>query len=108
MVGDLVSLSDRDNIETNVPWLYWPEGKDRGLSPSFILDYLQRGMLRPGMLELLAHLRMVGATCVCARARACVRVCVCVCLCLSGSVSVCQCLSVCLSVWPEFFFIRHR
>lgn len=62
MVGDLVSLSDRDNIETNVPWLYWPEGKDRGLSPSFILDYLQRGMLRPGMLELLAHLRTVGAT----------------------------------------------
>ena len=80
MVGDLVSLSDRDNIETNVPWLYWPEGKDRGLSPSFILDYLQRGMLRPGMLELLAHLRTVGAACVCARARVCVCVCVCVCV----------------------------
>jgi len=62
MVGDLVSLSDRDNIETNVPWTYWPEGKDRGLSPSFILNYLQRGMLRPGLLELLAHLRAVGAT----------------------------------------------
>jgi len=62
MVGDLVSLSDRDNIETNVPWTYWPEGKDRGLSPTFILNYLQRGMLRPGMLELLAHLRTVGAT----------------------------------------------
>jgi hypothetical protein len=30
-VGDLVSLSDRDNIETNVPWSSWPEGKDRGL-----------------------------------------------------------------------------
>jgi len=62
MVGDLVSLSDRDNIETNVPWTYWPEGKDRGLSPAFILQYLQRGMLRPGLLELLAHLRSVGAT----------------------------------------------
>ena len=33
MVGDLVSLSDRDNIETNVPWTYWPEGKEQGLSP---------------------------------------------------------------------------
>jgi len=62
MVGDLVSLSDRDNIETNVPWSSWPEGKDRGLSPTFILQYLQRGMLRPGLLELLAHMRSVGAT----------------------------------------------
>lgn len=62
MVGDLVSLSDRDNIETNVPWTYWPEGKEQGLSPTFILSYLQRGMLRPGLLELLAHLRSVGAT----------------------------------------------
>ena len=25
MVGDLVALSDRDNIETNVPWTHWPE-----------------------------------------------------------------------------------
>ena len=62
MVGDLVSLSDRDNIETNVPWTYWPDGKEQGLSPSFILSYLQRGMLRPGLLELLAHLRSAGAT----------------------------------------------
>ena len=62
MVGDLVSLSDRDNIESNVAWTYWPEGKDRGLSPAYILQYLRRGMLRPGLLELLAHLRSVGAT----------------------------------------------
>jgi hypothetical protein len=41
MVGDLVSLSDRDNIETNVPWKYWPDGKDRGLKPDFILQYLK-------------------------------------------------------------------
>ena len=56
MVGDLVSLSDRDNIESNVAWTYWPEGTDRGLSPAYILQYLRRGMLRPGLLELLAHL----------------------------------------------------
>ena len=62
MVGDLVSLSDRDNIETNLPWPYWPKGKDRGLSPALILAHLKRGMLRPGLLELLAHLRAVGAT----------------------------------------------
>ena len=31
-------------------------------SPTFILEYLQRGMLRPGLLELLAHMRSVGAT----------------------------------------------
>jgi hypothetical protein len=37
-----VSLSDRDNIETNVPWVYWPEGKDKGLSPDFILPFLRR------------------------------------------------------------------
>mmetsp|Transcript_27667 Transcript_27667/g.65702 ORF Transcript_27667/g.65702 Transcript_27667/m.65702 type:complete len:441 (-) Transcript_27667:229-1551(-) len=62
MVGDLVSLSDRDNIETNVPWTYWPEGVSKGLSPEFIIPYLQRGMLRPGLLELLNFLRTIGAT----------------------------------------------
>jgi len=62
MVGDLVSLSDRDNIETNVPWSFWPEGVNMGLSPDFIIPYLQRGMLRPGLLELLTHLRAIGAT----------------------------------------------
>lgn len=40
MVGDLVSLSDRDNIETNVPWSTWPAEKEQGLSPDFILPYL--------------------------------------------------------------------
>jgi hypothetical protein len=56
-------------------------------SPTFILEYLQRGMLRPGLLELLAHMRSVGATivvythseekwCVCACVCACVRACV--------------------------------
>jgi len=62
MVGDLVALSDRDNIETNVPWTYWPEGKNKGLSPEFVIPYLQRGMLRPGLLELITSLRGLGAT----------------------------------------------
>lgn len=34
----------------------------RGLCPSEIVPYLQRGMLRPGLLELLSHLRLIGAT----------------------------------------------
>mmetsp|Transcript_41290 Transcript_41290/g.64521 ORF Transcript_41290/g.64521 Transcript_41290/m.64521 type:complete len:417 (-) Transcript_41290:139-1389(-) len=62
MVGDLVSLSDRDNIETNVPWVYWPEGKDHGLSPNFILPFLMRGMIRPGLLEYIKTLLTIGAT----------------------------------------------
>ena len=62
MVGDLVSLSDRDNVETNMPWAWWPERTERGLGPATITQYLQRGMLRPGLPELLSHLRMVGAT----------------------------------------------
>lgn len=40
----------------------WPEGKERGLSPAAIVPYLQRGMMRPGVTELLAHLRCIGAT----------------------------------------------
>mmetsp|Transcript_63283 Transcript_63283/g.169196 ORF Transcript_63283/g.169196 Transcript_63283/m.169196 type:complete len:305 (-) Transcript_63283:547-1461(-) len=62
MVGDLVSLSDRDNIETNVPWVYWPETKDQGLSPDFILPFLTRGMMRPGLTELINHLQALGST----------------------------------------------
>mmetsp|Transcript_17306 Transcript_17306/g.33949 ORF Transcript_17306/g.33949 Transcript_17306/m.33949 type:complete len:447 (-) Transcript_17306:199-1539(-) len=62
MVGDLVSLSDRDNIETNVPWTYWPEGRERGLSANYIYPFLERGMMRPGMIQLLEWLRDVGAT----------------------------------------------
>lgn len=46
MVGDLVSLSDRDNIETNVPWSTWPVDKEQGLSPDFILAYLHVSLLR--------------------------------------------------------------
>mmetsp|Transcript_8591 Transcript_8591/g.19684 ORF Transcript_8591/g.19684 Transcript_8591/m.19684 type:complete len:474 (+) Transcript_8591:218-1639(+) len=62
LVGDLVSLSDRDNVETNVPWTYWPEGTPRGLGPEFIMPYFTRGMLRPGLLEFLQHLRAINAT----------------------------------------------
>ena len=40
----------------------WPDGKGRGLSPACIVPYLQRGMMRPGMPELLAHLQLIGAT----------------------------------------------
>uniref|UniRef100_A0A6U4Q3E7 FCP1 homology domain-containing protein n=1 Tax=Hemiselmis andersenii TaxID=464988 RepID=A0A6U4Q3E7_HEMAN len=61
MVGDLVSLSDRDNIETNVPWTYWPEGKERGLSANYIYPFLERGMMRPGMIALLEWFRSIGA-----------------------------------------------
>ena len=62
MVGDLVSLSDRDNVETNMPWVWWPDRTERGLGPAKIVPYLQRGMMRPGLPELLSHLRMIGAT----------------------------------------------
>lgn len=44
------------------PGCRWPDGQERGLSPATIVPYLQRGMMRPGMPELLAHLRLVGAT----------------------------------------------
>ena len=62
MVGDLFSLSDRDNVETNMPWEWWPDGVQRGLGPAAIIPYLQRGMMRPGLPELLSHLRHIGAT----------------------------------------------
>ena len=62
MVGDLTSLSDRDNLETNIEWTWWPENKVRGLDAAFIQPYLERGMLRPGMVEFLAMLRDIGAT----------------------------------------------
>ena len=62
MVGDLFSLSDRDNVETNMPWEWWPDGVERGLGPAAIIPYLQRGMMRPGLPELLSHLRHIGAT----------------------------------------------
>mmetsp|Transcript_45633 Transcript_45633/g.111077 ORF Transcript_45633/g.111077 Transcript_45633/m.111077 type:complete len:362 (+) Transcript_45633:108-1193(+) len=62
LVGDLVSLSDRDNIETNVPWQYWPPGKSKGLTPDYILPFLHRGMLRPGVAELVRYLQSIGAT----------------------------------------------
>lgn len=57
-----VRHSGRDNIETNVPWTYWPEGHPQGLGPDFILPYLARGMMRPGMINLLVWLREIGAT----------------------------------------------
>ena len=34
----------------------------RGLDAAFITPYLERGMLRPGMVEFLAMLRDIGAT----------------------------------------------
>lgn len=45
LVGDLESLSDRDNVETNVPWEYWKEGVQRGLKPSEIVPFLERGVV---------------------------------------------------------------
>mmetsp|Transcript_38217 Transcript_38217/g.93921 ORF Transcript_38217/g.93921 Transcript_38217/m.93921 type:complete len:458 (+) Transcript_38217:167-1540(+) len=62
MVGDLVSLSDRDNIETNVPWTFWPEGRSKGLTPDYILQFFHRGMMRPGMIDVINFLEQVGAT----------------------------------------------
>lgn len=62
MVGNLVALSDRDNIESNIEWDYWPEGSNRGLSVEDIIPFLERGMLRPGLTELLQHLHGIGAT----------------------------------------------
>lgn len=62
MVGNLVALSDRDNIESNIEWDYWPEGVERGLSAEAIVPYLQRGMLRPGLIKTLEYLKEIGAT----------------------------------------------
>mmetsp|Transcript_69002 Transcript_69002/g.111960 ORF Transcript_69002/g.111960 Transcript_69002/m.111960 type:complete len:308 (+) Transcript_69002:286-1209(+) len=62
MVGDLTSLSDRDNLETNIQWEWWPKGKVRGLDAAFIEPFLGRGMLRAGMIEYLEFLRDIGAT----------------------------------------------
>jgi hypothetical protein len=62
MVGDLVALSDRDNVETNVTWTYWPEGENKGLGVEEIVPYLKRGMMRPGLLRFIAFLRSIGAT----------------------------------------------
>ncbi|KAJ1487787.1 hypothetical protein T484DRAFT_1785476 [Baffinella frigidus] len=41
MVGDLVALSDRDNVETNVTWTFWPEGEIMGLSVEEIVPFLK-------------------------------------------------------------------
>ncbi len=62
MVGDLVSLSDRDNIETNIEWTWWPEGHHYGLHVEEIKPYLKRGMLRPGLIEFVEYLKEIGAT----------------------------------------------
>mmetsp|Transcript_50810 Transcript_50810/g.158752 ORF Transcript_50810/g.158752 Transcript_50810/m.158752 type:complete len:450 (-) Transcript_50810:478-1827(-) len=62
MVGDLVALSDRDNIETNVDWTWWPEGRHHGLNADEIVPFLKRGMLRPGLISMIQYLREIGAT----------------------------------------------
>eukprot|EP00960_Hanusia_phi_P028985 747702-Hanusia_phi.AAC.3 len=90
MVGDLVALSDRDNIETNVPWTYWPEvrtnrtrwtsrvrsgrgegwrrgGRERQRRRRGSSDAQTRGRTRAcrqtqGLLELITSLRGLGAT----------------------------------------------
>lgn len=61
-VGNLVALSDRDNIESNIEWDYWPEGVQRGLTAEAIVPYLQKGMLRPGLIQVLTYLKEIGAT----------------------------------------------
>jgi len=62
MVGNLVALSDRDNVESNIDWDWWPEGQQKGLSVEQIVPYLQRGMLRPGLIAALTTMRDIGAT----------------------------------------------
>ena len=62
LVGDLVCLSDRDNVETNLDWEWWPKGVECRMSPKAIVPYLREGLMRPGVKELLAHLRSLGAT----------------------------------------------
>eukprot|EP00292_Cryptomonas_paramecium_P006586 CAMPEP_0113699126 /NCGR_PEP_ID=MMETSP0038_2-20120614/23115_1 /TAXON_ID=2898 /ORGANISM="Cryptomonas paramecium" /LENGTH=498 /DNA_ID=CAMNT_0000622411 /DNA_START=100 /DNA_END=1592 /DNA_ORIENTATION=+ /assembly_acc=CAM_ASM_000170 len=62
MVGNLVAMSDRDNIETNINWNFWPEGVNRGLTVEEIIPFLERGMLRPGLIQLLQHLHTIGST----------------------------------------------
>jgi len=36
-----VALSDRDNVETNVTWTFWPEGAMMGLSVDEIVPFLK-------------------------------------------------------------------
>lgn len=40
----------------------WPEDTECGFEPSSIVPYLRRGMMRPGVPELLSYLRVIGAT----------------------------------------------
>jgi len=53
---------DRDNVETNPDWEWWPKGVECRMSPKAIVPYLREGLMRPGVKELLAHLRSLGAT----------------------------------------------
>jgi len=39
-VGNLVALSDRDNVEVNIHWTYWPR-EERGISAEAIIPYLK-------------------------------------------------------------------
>mmetsp|Transcript_56279 Transcript_56279/g.138096 ORF Transcript_56279/g.138096 Transcript_56279/m.138096 type:complete len:531 (+) Transcript_56279:247-1839(+) len=62
MVGNLVAMSDRDNVEVNIDWAHWPAGRERGLTKDDIIPYLQRGMLRPGLSKFINFCVEIGAT----------------------------------------------
>ena len=74
----------------------WPEGKQRGLGLEEIVHYMQRGMLRPGLLELLSHLRLIGAKIVVYTHSE-----------DSWAVKVCQALE-CMAGWPFIHRLYSR
>ncbi len=60
IVGDLETLSDRDNLETNIEWTFWPDGVKRGLTVDDIVPFMERGMLRPGFGRLVDNIVRLG------------------------------------------------
>lgn len=55
LIGEVGALCDRDNLETNIPWEYWPHGMARGVSVDEIARALEAGLLRPGVADFLRH-----------------------------------------------------
>lgn len=59
IIGNCSTLSDRDNLEENLNWI-WPPNLKRGVSIDNIIDSLRSGLLRPGFADLVATLKTMG------------------------------------------------
>ena len=60
IIGDVVSLSDGDNLEANIEWQGWPENKPRGIPISVLEEAMTEGILRPGFKEIVAAIKKVN------------------------------------------------